>query len=67
MKKKKIKCQCCGVKFSTENPMSAICPNCDWEQDFVYNVDDISYANRDLTIRQARQNMINFGSIYSYN
>ena len=65
--KKFVKCQCCGMIYNIakyKTNMSTICSNCEWEQDWVDDIDDISYANKDLTIRQARQNMLDTGNIY---
>lgn len=62
-----VRCQCCGIAYSVKKyktDMLTICPNCKWEQDMIDNFDDISYANRNLTVNMARQNIKRTGNIY---
>lgn len=66
--KTKIKCQCCGKIYSVHRFGTVdytVCPNCHWEDDpFLENIFDESCANDDLTLHEARRNIMFSGDLY---
>lgn len=63
---KKYPCPCCGYytySVSPENDCGYICQVCFWENDsFIRSEDEPSDSNHGITLRQARENYLNFGA-----